>query len=74
MSEQAPRRLQESVKRIGIKEALLRSNKRAELEQCIDSMKLDTLATEKKKVKNELRSYDNDFKTLFNRLPGHHEK
>ena len=52
MNEEAPRRLQESIKRIGIKEALLKSNRRAELEQFIDAMKLETLATEKKKVKN----------------------
>ena len=32
------------------------------------------MANEKKKVKNELRCYDNDFKSLFNRLPNHHEK
>lgn len=74
MAEEAPRRLQESVKKIGIKEVLLKSNKRAQLQQWIDQMKLQNLSTEKKKVKNELRCYDNDFKTSFNRYPNHHQK
>lgn len=45
MSEEAPRRLQESIKKIGIKEILLKNNKRGELEQFIDGMKIDVLAT-----------------------------
>lgn len=37
-------------------------------------MSPDKLANEKKKVKNELRDYDNDFAKLFNRQPSHNEK
>ncbi len=35
---------------------------------------MDSLANEKKKVKNELKSYDNDFGGSFKRQPNHEEK
>ena len=34
----------------------------------------DELVSEKKKVKNELKTYDNNFKNLFSRLPRREEK
>jgi hypothetical protein len=37
-------------------------------------MSVDSLANEKKKVKNELKSYDNDFGGSFKRQPNHEEK
>ena len=48
--------------------------KKVELEQYIETMSVETLANEKKKVKNELKNYDNDFNTNFKRQPNHDEK
>ena len=49
-------------------------NKKAELQQYIDNMSVDSLANQKKKVKNELKSYDNDFHTNFKKQPNHEQK
>jgi hypothetical protein len=37
-------------------------------------MSVSQLADEKKKVKNELKSYDNDFSANFRKPPNHDEK
>lgn len=37
-------------------------------------MSVDGLANEKKKVKNELKNYDNDFNSNFRKQPNHEEK
>ena len=37
-------------------------------------MTLDKLISDKKKVKNELRCYDNDFYELFHSQPNHDQK
>ena len=52
----------------------MRPGKKVELEQYIETMSVDGLANEKKKVKNELKSYDNDFSLNFKRQPNHDEK
>ena len=46
-------------------------NKKIELEQYIDAMSVDSLANQKKKVKNELKSYDTDFHANFKKQPNH---
>jgi hypothetical protein len=52
MEKEAPKRLKEAFKRLGLEETLTRSAKRVELEQYIDAMSVDSLVNEKKKVKN----------------------
>lgn len=37
-------------------------------------MSVDSLVNQKKKVKNQLKSYDNDFGLSFHRQPNHEEK
>jgi len=53
---------------------LMRPGRKAELEQYIETMSVEGLGNEKKKVKNELKSYDNDFTANFKRQPNHDEK
>lgn len=45
--------------KLGLNESLIKS--RQELDSFVDSMTPERLGNEKKKVKNELRYYDNDF-------------
>ena len=52
----------------------MKPNRKVELEQYIETMSVENLANEKKKVKNELKSYDNDFHFNFKRQPNHDEK
>ena len=52
----------------------MRSNRKAQLEQYIEGLTVDGLANEKKKVKNELKNYDNDFNNNFKKMPNHEEK
>ncbi len=52
MDKQAPKRLKEAFKKLGLEENLMKSNRKIELEQHIDSMSVDSLANQKKKVKN----------------------
>lgn len=52
----------------------MKNNRKVELEQYIETMSIEGLANEKKKVKNELKSYDSDFYTNFKRQPNHDEK
>lgn len=47
---------------------------RTELENYLEKLSLDELANEKKKVKTELKIYDNDFTVLFGRAPTRGEK
>lgn len=49
----------------------MKSSRRGDLESHIDAMTVDAVANEKKKVKNELKSYDNDFNSNFKRQPNH---
>lgn len=74
MDKEAPKRLKEAFKKLGLEETLMKSNRKVELEQYIDSMTVDGLANEKKKVKNELKNYDNDFYSNFKKQPNHEEK
>ncbi len=53
---------------------MMKSNRKQDLQQHIDSMTVDGLANEKKKVKNELKNYDNDFLSNFKKQPNHEEK
>lgn len=48
--------------------------KKQDLDAFVGAMTIDALAAEKKKVKNELRCYDNDFFELFRNQPNHDEK
>jgi hypothetical protein len=66
--------LKEAFKKLGLEETLMKSSRKVELEQYIDTMSVDSLANEKKKVKNELKNYDNDFNTNFKKQPNHEEK
>ena len=68
---EAPRRLKGAFQKLGIEETMMKSSRRSDLEQHIDGMSVDSVANEKKKVKNELKSYDNDFNTNFKRQPNH---
>lgn len=52
----------------------MKSTRKVDLEQYIETMSVDGLANEKKKVKNELKSYDSDFSANFKRQPNHDEK
>lgn len=47
---------------------------RNELESYLDKLTLDELVNEKQRVKSELKIYDKDFTTLFNRAPNRSEK
>lgn len=69
---EAPRRLKESISRLGITLELIKN--KSELDSYVDGMSVDTLNNEKKKVKNELRNYDNDFNELFKYQPTSEEK
>ncbi len=74
MDKEAPKRLKDAFKKLGLEEGLMKSNRKIELQQHIDSMTVDGLANEKKKVKNELKNYDNDFFSNFKKQPNHEEK
>jgi hypothetical protein len=74
MEKEAPKRLKEAFRKLGLEETLMRSNRKAELEQYIEGLTVDGLANEKKKVKNELKNYDNDFNNNFKKMPNHEEK
>jgi site-specific recombinase XerD len=52
----------------------MKNSKKAELEQYLETMTVESVGNEKKKVKNELKSYDNDFNANFQRQPNHEEK
>lgn len=60
------------MQRLGVSEALIRNKQ--ELEAFVNGMSVERLAADKKKVKNELRCYDNDFSELFSKEPNHEEK
>jgi hypothetical protein len=64
--------LKESIQKLGITEDLLK--KKQDLDAFVSAMSIDKLATDKKKVKNELRMYDSDFYELFHNQPNHDEK
>jgi hypothetical protein len=74
MEKEADKRRREAFKRLGLEETLMRSNRKVDLEQYIETMSVEGLANEKKRVKNELKSYDNDFSANFKRQPNHDEK
>jgi molecular chaperone DnaK (HSP70) len=74
MEKEAPKRLKEAFRKLGLEETLMRGNRKAELEQYIEGLTVDGLANEKKKVKNELKNYDNDFNNNFKKMPNHEEK
>ena len=44
MDKEAPKRLKEAFKKLGLEETLMKSNRKVELEQYIDSMTVDGLA------------------------------
>ncbi|KAM3139107.1 hypothetical protein pb186bvf_008705 [Paramecium bursaria] len=62
-----PQKLAESLQRLNID--LTRLTKRD-----LESMNMDQLQNEKKRVKNELKSYDAQFQGIFNRFPLRQEK
>lgn len=74
MEKEAPKRLKEAFRKLGLEETLMRSNRKAQLEQYIEGLTVDGLANQKKKVKNELKNYDNDFNNNFKKMPNHEEK
>lgn len=61
------RRLEEALKRLNLDEAKCKNKHLVDLP-------LDTLLSEKTKVKNELKRYDNEFLELNQRLPNRNEK
>jgi hypothetical protein len=61
------KRLEEALKRLNLDEAKCKNKHLVDLP-------LDTLMSEKTKVKNELKRYDNEFLELNQRLPNRHEK
>jgi aspartate ammonia-lyase len=69
---EAQRRLKECIQKLGITEDLIK--KKQDLDAFVSAMAIDKLAADKKKVKNELRMYDNDFQELFHNPPNHDEK
>lgn len=44
--------MKEAFRKLGLEETLMKSNRKAELEQYIEGLTVDGLANEKKKVKN----------------------
>jgi len=72
MSTESVRRLKESMQKLGLDNDMLRLKN--ELESYLDKLTLDELVNEKQRVKSELKIYDKDFTTLFNRPPNRNEK
>jgi len=66
--------LKEAFQRLNLDESLMKGGRKVELEQYIETMSVSQLADEKKKVKNELKNYDNDFSANFRKPPNHDEK
>ena len=52
MQKEADKRRKEAFKKLGLEESLMRPNRKPELEQYIETMSVEGLANEKKKVKN----------------------
>jgi len=65
--EEGKQRLRDSLQRLGIREEHVSIAN-------LDKLSRVELATEKKRVKQELKQYDLDFRKQFSRLPSHTEK
>jgi hypothetical protein len=61
------KRLEESMKRLNLDETRIKS-------KTLANLGTDYLTSEKTRVKNELKKYDNDFMEMFGRMPGKTEK
>jgi hypothetical protein len=65
--KESKKRLEEAIKRLNLNESKIKS-------KTLSSFPMEFLMTEKGKVKNELKKYDNEFTELFNRTPNRAEK
>jgi len=66
-NKESKKRLEEAIKRLNLDESKIRS-------KSLSSLPVEYLMSEKAKVKNELKKYDNEFVDLFSRPPNRAEK
>jgi hypothetical protein len=66
-NKESKKRLDEAIKRLNLDESKIKSKSLA-------AFPIEHLMSEKAKVKNELKKYDNEFTELFNRTPNRVEK
>lgn len=66
-NKESKQRLEEALKRLNLEESKIKS-------KSLVNSPLEFLVSEKGKVKNELKKYDNEFLSLFNRVPNRAEK
>lgn len=66
-NKEAKKRLEEAIKRLNLDEGRIKSKN-------LSNFPSEYLISEKAKVKNELKKYDNEFTDLFNRTPNRAEK
>lgn len=66
-NKESKKRLEDALKRLNLNEGKIKS-------KTLSSFPIEYLMTEKTKVKNELKKYDNEFTDLFNRPPNRAEK
>ena len=59
--------LDDSLKKLNLNKAMIETRN-------LDNFSLDDLADEKRRVKNELKRYDTEFKKAYNKVPGREEK
>lgn len=66
-NKESKKRLEEAIKRLNLDESRIKS-------KSLSAFPLEHLMSEKAKVKNELKKYDNEFTDMFNRAPNRAEK
>lgn len=66
-NKEAKKRLDDAIKRLNLDESKIKS-------KTLSAFPMDFLVSEKAKVKNELKKYDNEFTDLFGRQPNRAEK
>jgi hypothetical protein len=66
-NKESKKRLEEAIKRLNLDENKIRS-------KTLSNLPMEFLISEKAKVKNELKKYDNEFIDLFTRPPNRSEK
>jgi len=66
-NKESKKRLDEAIKRLNLDESKIKS-------KSLYTFPVEYLMSEKGKVKNELKKYDNEFTELFNRTPNRAEK